>query len=149
MVASLPTPSPAAVSLPAAWELSWPHRHWRGCLEQGVVVITITTPQLLDDVLADGFFAELTAAITATGVNKVILDFLHVKSICAEAICPLHQLADSLRDRSGRLVLCGLCPYLAEVFHIDALCEGRSAQAPFATQVDVGGAVACLNQIQP
>ena len=51
--------------------------------------------------------------------------------------------------RGGRLALCSLSPYLAEFFHIDALCEEAGSQAAALQEVaDVAAAIASFQQNQ-
>jgi len=123
MATLIPSNQQSCVPSPVGWELHFPHRYWKTSIEKGALVVTISTPHLLDDVLADAFFPELEATITGSGNYNVLLDLQQVKSISAEALKPLHELAHSLKVRGGRLAVCGLSDYLAEVFHIDALSE--------------------------
>src|SRR5690242_3003523 len=85
MVLSTPLAPQAGDPSPAVWELGRPSRHFQSAMDQGVLVLTITTPQLLDDVLADGFSQDLLTAVANSGVPGVVLDFREVKAVCSAA----------------------------------------------------------------
>jgi len=123
-----------------------PHRYVKGHIDQGVLVLTVLTAQLLDDDLADDFLDELVAAVAQCGAQKVVLDFRAVKSIGSAALGRLLSFRERLCERGGRLLLCGLSPNVAEVFHIAELAgSSPSAGAAFEMRPDVPTAVACLD----
>jgi anti-anti-sigma factor len=133
----------AADALKALMEVGIHYRHIKICTGQGILGITITSAQLLDDVMADGFAQELLAAVTQGNTRKVVVDFQAVKAICTGVFQALLELNAHIQKTSGRLVLCGLSPAVEEVFRLAALATG--AGAPFETGPDVEAAVATLN----
>ncbi|HEV3263586.1 MAG TPA: STAS domain-containing protein [Gemmataceae bacterium] len=127
-----------------------PHRFVESNMDQGVLVMTIVPVQLLDDGLAAGFLEELVSAVAQTGAQMVVLDVRAVKSMCSAALGVLVTFRDLLCDRGGRLLLCGLSPAVAEVFHITELAGGSpSARTLFEMRPDVPTAVACLCGFEP
>jgi anti-anti-sigma regulatory factor len=125
-----------------AWELGCHHRHWNGHCEQGAFVAVIATRYLFDDVLADGFLADLVAAIQDCGARSAILDFQHVEAASQAALDALSQLSAWLGQRGGRLVLCGLCGPLIEQCHLAEL----TGTGPWKGEPDVAAAMADLSQ---
>jgi anti-anti-sigma factor len=124
-------------------EVGLHYRHIKPVTDHGVLVLTITSSQLLDDVIADGFQQELLAAVAQAGTRKVVVDFQAVKAICTGAFQTLLELRAHIQKTSGRLVLCGLSPAVEEVFHLAGLASG--AGALFEIGPDVEAAVATLN----
>lgn len=121
-------------------------RYVKGRLQRDVLVLDVTTPQVLDDVLADGLPGELHAAVACTRARKVVLNLAEVKAVCSGAFAALLEVQQALRERGGRLVLCGLSGVLAEAFHIVGLSDTRGRAAPFETEPDVAAAVARVTE---
>jgi anti-anti-sigma factor len=138
--------SNTADTLKALMEVGLHYRHIKTATDRGVLALTITSSQLLDDVIADGFLQELLAAVAQAGIQKVVVDFQAVKAICTGVFQALLELKAHIQKTSGRLVLCGLSPAVQEVFHLAGLAAG--AGAPFETSPDVEAAVATLNASQ-
>ena len=135
--------SNTADTLKALMKVGLHYRHIKISTEQGILVITITSSQLLDDVMADGFLQELLAAVSQGSAQKVVVDFRAVKAICTGVFQALRELKAHIQKTTGRLVLCGLSPAVEEVFHLAGLAA--EAGAPFETRPDVEAAVATLN----
>jgi anti-anti-sigma factor len=135
--------SNTADTLKALMEVGLHYRHIKTATDHGVLVLTITSSQLLDDVIADGFMQELLAAVAQAGIRKVVVDFQAVRSICTGVFQALLELKAHVQKASGRLVICGLSPAVEEVFHLAGLAAG--AGAPFETSPEVETAVASLN----
>jgi anti-anti-sigma factor len=124
-------------------EVGLHYRHIKTATHNGVLVLTITSSQLLDDVIADGFLQELLAAVASAGIGKVVVDFQAVKAICTAVFQTLLELKAHIEKTGGRLVLCGLSSAVREVFHVAGLAAG--AGTPFESAPDVVAAVGNLN----
>jgi anti-anti-sigma factor len=123
-----------------------PHpRHIRSRTERGVLVLTITEPQLLGDKLVHALRQDLMAVVAQPDTRKVVLDLQPVKSLSSEAFRPLLSLRRTVQERGGRLVLCNLTPTVAKVLQETRLITtSRSSGAAFDVQTDVTTAVASL-----
>ena len=106
----------SADALKALMEVGIHYRHIKTGMEHGVLVITITSSQVLDDVLADGFTQELLAA-SAQSSNVASIS-RPVTAICTGVFRSLLELNSHVQKNGGRLVLCGLSPAVEEVFHL-------------------------------
>lgn len=137
MSLSLRTP----VSVPMRSEFPVQHRHLKVAVQEGVVVMTITTPYLLSDVVDEGFAQELLVQVADPAFAKAVLDFHGVQAICSAAFGPLLSLRKLLKERGGRLVLCGLSTLVAEAFHIAEL----TGPDLFETRPDLETALAHLS----
>jgi anti-anti-sigma factor len=132
--------------LQGAWEAGIAFRHLKGTLHQDVVVLSITSAQLLDDAAADGLGQELRAAVTGCGARKIVLDFQAVRALSGAACAVLTSLHDLVRQRGGRLLLCGLTANVAEVLRLTGVLSTRPSGAGVLKAVqDVTAAVARLN----
>ena len=121
------------------------YRHLKGRTENGVLVITLTIPQLLDDVVEEGLLQELLLVTTASEAGNVIVDLQQVKAASTAALKPLLGLHESIKQRSGRLLVCGLSPMVAEVFHLAELIRTEDkAPGPFEAAPDVDTALKLL-----
>src|SRR5205823_5930490 len=97
--------------------------------ERGVLILTPTESRLHGESLADELTAELTATVQDAGAQKVILDFAGVEAITTPCMRPLITLAQQLRAKSGRLLLCNLRPMVAEVLTVTRLISTSGGQA--------------------
>src|SRR5947209_3547581 len=121
------------------------YRYVKSASDQGVLVLTITQPLLLDEDVIDGLRRDLLDALEYHQANKVILNFQHVKYLASTAFLPLITLHRRLHERRGRLVLCGLSSMAAEVFHITGLVSTETDPgAPFTSEADLAAARARL-----
>ena len=112
--------------------------------EQGVLILTPTDRQLQGEALADELTVELTASVADTGAAKVVLDFAQVESITTPCMRPLITLAQQLRGKGGRLVLCNLRPLVAEVLTVTRLISATGNQATLDTAATLPAAIAGL-----
>jgi anti-anti-sigma factor len=123
------------------------YRHLKGRTEQGVLVLTITEPQLQGDTLVESLRRELRTAVGEPGAQKVILDFRLVRSVSSEAFRPLLSLRRKLGETGGRMALCNLSPVVAKTFQVTRLVStSRASTPPFEMEADVPAAVALLNK---
>src|SRR5262249_3807838 len=118
-----------------------PFRH----LECSVLVLTITEAQLQGDPMSDELRGDLLGAVEHSGARHVVLDFERVVYVSSVAFRPLLSLHRKLKEKGGRLVLCGMKDRVAEVFHVTRLVSTTgTSSAPFELQADVPAAVASL-----
>ena len=102
------------------------------------------------DQLADELRDELLAQYLATSALHVVLDFQDVRYLSSSGFRPLLRLSRQVREREGRLVLCGLTKEVEEVFSITRLINSnRMIPAPFESQPNVAAAVASLYHAAP
>jgi len=123
------------------------YHHLKGRTEQGVLVLTITEPQLQGDTLVEALRRELRTAVGEPAAQKVVLDFQLVRSVASEAFRPLLSLRRKLGETGGRMALCNLSPVVAKTFQVTRMVgTGRSSTSPFETGSDVPAAIALLNK---
>ena len=110
-----------------------------------VVVLTFTQDQILGDEMADVLRDQLLAVAVQSQARNAILDFQHVKFLSSAGFRPLLSLHRLLRQQNGKLLLCGLCPEVYEIFEVTRLiCTKGVTRAPFEVFLDVPSAVASL-----
>jgi len=116
-------------------------------LDQNVLVLTITAPELCGDELADAMRQELLAAVTPSGAQKVALDFQQVTYIASPGIRLLLGFRRHFQDMGGKLILCSLNPLITDVLNTARLINttGSSPPALFDTAADVPAGIARLN----
>ena len=116
-------------------------------MDQDVLVLTITAPELNSDELTDAMRQELLQAVSPTTAPKVALDFQKVTYIASPGIRLLLGFRRHFRDMSGRLILCCLNPMIADVLNTVRLINTTSSSLPvlFETAPDVATAIARLN----
>ena len=111
----------------------------------GVLVLTITEPQVHGDALADRLRQDFLAAVDQTAARKIVIDFRNVTYISTAAFRPLLSLRRKLEQAGGRMVLCNLAPLVLEVFQVLRLTStSRSYPATFDVQPDLATAVASV-----
>jgi anti-anti-sigma factor len=124
-----------------------PYQHLKATTEQGVLVLTPIHAHLRGDPLAEELRKEALDALAKAGTNKVVIDFRFVESFSTALFRPLLSLTRKLHDTQGRLVLCNLKPFVAEVFHATRMISSSGvAHAPFLDAPDLPAAIAKLNQ---
>ncbi len=112
-----------------------------------VVVLTLADPQILGDELADALRDQLLAVAIQSQARNVILDFQHVKFLSSAGFRPLLSLHRLLRQQNGKLLLCGLCTEVYEIFEVTRLISTKGVRrAPFEVFPDVRSAIAGLFQ---
>src|ERR1700737_1379244 len=93
------------------------YRYLKKHLDQNVLVLTITTPELCGDELADAMRQELLAAVTPSGAQKVAVDFQQVTYIASPGIRLLLGFRRHFQDTGGKLILCSLNPLITDVLN--------------------------------
>lgn len=126
------------------------YRYLRCTTQQGVLVLTITHPQLRsgDFDLIDQVRQELLAAVALNGTRRVVIDLTEVEYVGSAGFRPLLSVRKKLQEHGGEMLLCGLCPEVHEVFLTSRLIDARgSSAAPFGWEPDVARAVTRLAQM--
>jgi stage II sporulation protein AA (anti-sigma F factor antagonist) len=114
-------------------------------LDCTAIVLAITESQLQGDAISDVLRADLLGAVERSGARYVVLDFQRITYLSSVAFRPLLSLHRKLKEKGGRLVLCGMCERVAEVFYVTRLVSTTaSLAAPFELQADVPSAVASI-----
>lgn len=116
-------------------------RHVQSSVQQEVLVLTITEPQVRGDELADDLREEFAEAVDASGLSKVAVDLQHVKYLSSAGLRPFIHLRRKLWETGGQIRLCNVAQPIAEVFRMTRLFA-----APFEIQPDVAAAVADLHR---
>jgi stage II sporulation protein AA (anti-sigma F factor antagonist) len=115
-----------------------------------VVVLRLTESQVTGDTVADALRDELLGAYQGSGAVHVVVDLQQVGFLSSAGLRPLLTLNRSVRERGGRLLLCGLSPHVEEVFTATRLVSTHgAAPAAFEKFPDVPSAVAGLYQAGP
>jgi anti-anti-sigma factor len=124
-------------------------RYVRAGTQQGVLVLTITHPQLRsgDFELVDALRQELLDAAAQANARKVVVDLSAVDYVGSAGFRPLLSLRKRLQEAGGEMLLSGLAPEVREVFLTSRLINAAgSAEAPFGVEPDVSRAVTRLNR---
>jgi anti-anti-sigma factor len=123
------------------------YRHVQAATDQGVLVLTVTTPKLQGDELIDAVSEDIFAAVDRDGARKVALDLSHLTYTTSAGLRALLALRRHLNEKGGRVVLCGLGEMVADVLNTTRLIStSGSSSALFEAEPDVPAAVALLNR---
>ena len=121
-------------------------QHIESRIKDGVLVLTLTDAQLHGDALAGELRQEVMTAVDQSGSNRIVIDFSPVQYVSSVAFRPLLGLRQRLQGSNGRMILCGMSPLVAEVFHATRLLStSGSAPAPFEAAPDAAAAVQTLS----
>ena len=136
-------PEPTAGEDPPGAAL--PFRYLQSRTEQGILVLTITRPELFCDQQTIAVGQELLTAVDQARARQVVLDLEPVEFLTSEGLRMLLQFRRRLRERGGQMLLCNVVPLVAEVLFTAQLADGTpSAKIPFAMTPDVAAAVTFL-----
>jgi anti-anti-sigma factor len=123
------------------------YRHLTTRVEQTVLVMTLTDPQLQDEKLAAEILQEFLDALGQFASQRVVIDMQHIQYLSSVAFRPLLRLRAKLQENGGRMILCGLTPVVGDIFYTTKmLSPSGSFDAPFQMEPDVAAAVDRLNQ---
>jgi anti-anti-sigma factor len=64
---------------------------------------------------------EFSAAAAREGFREIVLDFSGVSFACSDVLGKLVILNKRMRQKGGRLKLCGVCPHIREVLAVTKL----------------------------
>jgi anti-anti-sigma factor len=110
-------------------------------------VVRLTESQVMGDTVADMLRDDLLALYEQTKGIHAIIDMEKVVYLSSAGIRPLLALNRQVRDREGRLILCGLTKDVEGVFVATRLISNnRSTPATFEHAADVPTAIANLYQ---
>lgn len=123
-----------------------PFRFTDSRVEDSVLVFDIAEQELHGDEPMAAFGRELLATVDRSGVNNAVLNFTRVTYLTSAAFEPLTGLLHYIRERNGRLILCGLSPLIAEVFEATELIGVGPAPGLFETRRDVEAALAAFRE---
>jgi anti-anti-sigma factor len=113
----------------------------------GALVLTVLQERLQGDETAAAIRQDLLDAFERGGTGKVVVDCRAVKVISSAGIRPLLQLRQKVKEKGGRLALCGLNELVRDVLEATRLTTSAgSAAVVFETATDVAAAVALLNR---
>jgi anti-anti-sigma factor len=113
-----------------------------------VVVLKINVAEVRGDPLADAMRSEMLAVYLQSSAEHAVLDFSAVSYMASTGFRPLLSLNRVVRQRHGRLILCGLNPDVAETFAVTRLIDTTgAAKATFEAYADVPTAVAQLYRV--
>jgi anti-anti-sigma factor len=119
--------------------------HLTARADRGVLVLTITLPELHGDLATEALLSDLARAIGDTQSPRVVLDCGKVEVLTSMGITALLRFRRSLGERSGRMVLCNLTPHVADVLGVTKLASPASSGAiPFPVVGDVESGVKAL-----
>jgi anti-anti-sigma factor len=126
------------------------YSHLKSCIEQGVLVLTITEKELMGEELCAALRKELLVAVQESAAKRIVIDFRHVKFVASVAFRALLGLRREVEDINARMAICNLSPVVAEVFHATGLLiTSRHAAPLFEEKADVAAAIAFLNEAPP
>ena len=118
----------------------------KNSIEQGVLVLTLTSPRVQGEETAEALRQELTAALEQSGIYQVVVDFRNARFLSSAAFRPLLLLRRKLQEQGGRLLLCNLSRTVADVFRTTRLIsDSGDVTAMFEMEPDLPAALARLN----
>ena len=110
-----------------------------------VVVLRVSVAEVRGDDLADDLREEMLAVYERSQAVNAVVDFAAVNYLSSAGFRPLLSMQRKVRERGGRLVLCGLTPVVEEIFVATRLISTSGiSRAAFEVQKDVSAAVAHL-----
>jgi anti-anti-sigma factor len=118
------------------------YQYVRPELQQGVLVLTITQKELQGDDAAIELRKEMHEAAEQFQAGNVVVDFQNTEYLSSAAFWPLLSLWRRVREKGGRVILCGLRPLVGDVFFTTKLVSrDGSFEAPFGVETDVAAGV--------
>jgi anti-anti-sigma factor len=123
-----------------------PFKHLKIQVEQSVLVLTVTPPEITSEGTTEDLRLDLLAAVGEQQNPKVVIDFQLVRYISTTCLRALLSFRRHLRDKGGQLLLCNLSTQVADVLFTTRMVSATSsANIPFAMAPDVPTAVAHLS----
>jgi anti-anti-sigma factor len=113
--------------------------------EEDILVLTILPAQIEGHEIAHRLREELLAAVEGAGVDHVVVDMRHTRYVSSVAFWPLLALRKTLKERDGRLIICGLDGLVGDVFYTTKMVDSTgTTEAPFEMAEDRAAALARL-----
>lgn len=121
-------------------------QHLRPCLEQDVLVLTLTMPELSTDDDTEALRHELVRAASDSSSRLAVLDFHSVTFIASPGIRALLGFRRHFIEHGGRLVLCRLGEPIRDVLNTARLIGAAGSSPPvlFETAPDLATGIAYL-----
>ncbi|HVS37347.1 MAG TPA: STAS domain-containing protein [Gemmataceae bacterium] len=120
------------------------YRHLKNEVDQGILILTLSPSRLEGDAMAESLVEEMGAAVAQAAADKVVVNLEHVEYLTSANFRPFLAVRRQLQSCGGQLVLCGLKPAVAEIFHVTRLVGVGASSSLFQVQPDVAAAVALL-----
>lgn len=108
------------------WSWDRPLRHTRRRWRRGVLVLSVTTGQVLGEECVEEVRRELLGVAARAGASRVVLDLRAVKVAGGEMLRAVLDLQAWVRGRGGRMVVSGLVTRVAEALRIAGLAAGET-----------------------
>jgi anti-sigma B factor antagonist len=103
------------------------HSHLRIRSVDGIAVVSLVDAEIVyEEAVVHALGAEFSDILDREGCMRLLLDFRGVRYISSSMLATLAALERKVRQRGGRLRLCGLGPTLRDIFgssHLDRLFE--------------------------
>ncbi len=100
--------------------------------DRGVLVFTVTRQSIEGDEVAEALRRELLECVQRVGAKQVVIDLSRAQYVSSIAFWPLLALRRRLQEKGGRLLICGLCPNVADVFQTTKMISTTGgSDAPF------------------
>jgi anti-anti-sigma factor len=117
----------------------------RSCREGDIVVLTIAVSQLHGEQLCREIGKELIEAVEGLERPRVVVDLSEVEYVASMGLAILLRLHHKLAQRAGRLVLCGVTAWPADVLDVTKVApRDPSVRSVLELAPDVTSALAQL-----
>jgi anti-sigma B factor antagonist len=100
------------------------------------IVITLLTPQLLEEAEIASLEQSLMQKIKEANVVNIVLNFENVNFLSSAVLRVLIKVNTAIAERHGKLRLCEIAPKILEVFKITRLNKVFDIRADVDTAVD-------------
>jgi anti-sigma B factor antagonist len=90
-------------------------------LVEGILVVTFTTPRIVQEEDIQATFEQLQALVDEKAGRELILDFRKVQFLSSSVLGRLVLLQKKVAATKGRMILCAIAKEIFEVFKITKL----------------------------
>ncbi len=125
--------------------MSEPYRHISVDSDQGVLVLTILETRLNEFELAEGIGKEMIDAVSKCDTKKVVVNMKNIEYMASVGYKPFLSLRRNVIDSGGRLLLCNLSQFIADVFNAPRLINPKSESSLFQAADTLSDAIAMFN----
>jgi len=112
--------------------------------DDSIPVVTVMTHELRADTVITKLEQELEDFIQKNSAKQLVLDLTSVHFMASSGLRVLIGLRKKLRELGGRFTMCGVHPYVADVFKTTRLFTAK-----FDYLDDVAAAIAALKSPPP
>src|SRR5579864_1605789 len=95
-----------------------------------VLVLTILDTHVEGDTIAEELRTTMLRALEGSSCRNVVIDLQHIQYVSSAAFRPFLSLRRSLKERSGRLMLCGLNPVVGDIFFTTRMVDTEGNPSP-------------------